>query len=133
MDVEVRGAPTLRERDGLAMSSRNENLDPEARAQATALVRALDAAEAAVAAGERDAARLLHVARTEIEKSARAVIDYAELRDPETLKPAPASLESETLLALAVFMRPVDGGEGGVRLIDNRVLAPSRDFRETPQ
>ena len=52
-DVEVVAAPTLREPDGLALSSRNVHLGPEARAQAVSLVRALDAAQAAVAAGER--------------------------------------------------------------------------------
>jgi pantoate--beta-alanine ligase len=124
VDVEILGAPIVREHDGLAMSSRNENLDSEARAQATALVRALDAAEAAVAAGERDTTQLLQIAAAEIAKAPRAALDYLELRDPESLKPAPASLERETLLALAVFMRPQAGGEGGVRLIDNRLLCP---------
>jgi pantoate--beta-alanine ligase len=130
VDVEILGAPILREDDGLAMSSRNENLDAEARAQATVLVRALDAAEAAVAAGERDSARLLHIAAAEVGKASRAALDYLELRDPESLSPAPASLERETLLALAVFMRPQGGGEGGVRLIDNRVLEPGRVSEE---
>jgi pantoate--beta-alanine ligase len=123
-DVEIVGAPTVREDDGLAMSSRNANLDPEARLQATVLVRALDAAEAALAAGQRSAARLLALAEQEIEKSPRAVIDYLELRDPETLAPAPPTLEGETLLALAIFMRPPYAAEAGVRLIDNRVLDP---------
>jgi pantoate--beta-alanine ligase len=130
VDVEILGAPILREDDGLAMSSRNENLDAEARAQATVLVRALDAAEAAVAAGERDSARLLDIAAAEVGKASRAALDYLELRDPESLSPAPASLERETLLALAVFMRPQGGGEGGVRLIDNRVLEPGRVSEE---
>ncbi len=124
-DVEIVGAPTVREADGLALSSRNVNLDPEARHQATVLVKALEAAERAVAAGETSSASLLHLVTTEIGKAPRAEIDYAELRDPETLEPAPASLGAATLLALAVCFRPVSGSErAAVRLIDNRVLHP---------
>jgi len=123
-DVEIVGAPIVREADGLALSSRNRNLDGEARRQATALVHALSAAESAVAAGERDTACILHAARAEIAKAPRARIDYAELRDPGSLAPAPARLDGPALLALAVFMQP-DGSEGEpVRLIDNRVLHP---------
>ena len=126
-DVEIVGGPTVREADGLALSSRNANLDPESRRQAVVLVRALDAAENAVAAGERDGAALLHLVKTEIGKSTRARLDYAELRDPEDLSPAPGVLERPTLLALAVFFGPPQGCEGeSVRLIDNRVLDPHR-------
>ena len=125
IDVEVVGAPIVREPDGLALSSRNQRLDPEARRQATVLVRALDAAERAVAADELDAARLLHRVRDEIQKVPRAEIDYAELRDPESLEPAPARLERDTLLALAVHFAPAGGApEPPVRLIDNRILRP---------
>jgi pantoate--beta-alanine ligase len=125
IDVEVVGAPTVREPDGLALSSRNQRLDPEARRQATVLVRALDAAERAVAADELDAARLLHRVRDEIQKAPRAEIDYAELRDPESLEPAPARLERDTLLAVAVHLAPAEGSsDPPVRLIDNRILRP---------
>jgi len=124
-DVEVAGAPTLREADGLAMSSRNANLDPEARRQAPALVRALDSAESALAAGEADRDRLLGLAAREIAKAPLATIDYAELRDPDSLAPAPATLEKPALLALAVFFEPGDPAAGTrVRLIDNRLLTP---------
>jgi pantoate--beta-alanine ligase len=123
--VEIVGAATVREADGLALSSRNANLDAEARRQATVLVRALGAAERAVAAGEKSSASLLHLVTTELGKAPRAVIDYAELRDPETLEPAPDSLGAPTLLALAVRFPPVSGSEGAeVRLIDNRLLYP---------
>ena len=134
LDVEIAGVPTVREVDGLALSSRNRRLDPEARRQALVIARALDAAESAVRAGERDAARLLEGVRREIAKSPRAEIDYAELRDPASLAPAPARLEAPTLLALAVFMRPQDAGAGEpVRLIDNRVLPVQPSSEESPR
>ncbi|HEX5068510.1 MAG TPA: pantoate--beta-alanine ligase [Myxococcota bacterium] len=134
LDVEIAGVPTVREADGLALSSRNRRLDPEARRQALVIARALDAAENAVRAGERDAARLLEGVRREISKSPRAEIDYAELRDPASLAPAPARLEAPTLLALAVFMRPQDAGAGEpVRLIDNRVLSVQPSSEESPR
>jgi pantoate--beta-alanine ligase len=121
--VEIIGAPTVREPDGLALSSRNVHLGPEARAQALGLVRALDAAEAAVARGERDRDALLARVCSEIGEASLAEIDYAELRDPDSLEPAPARLAGPTLLALAVEFRPGPGGGGKtVRLIDNRVL-----------
>src|SRR5262245_42931665 len=127
LDVEIVGAPTVREPDGLALSSRNHHLDPDARRQAVALVRGLDAAEAAVAAGECDSERLLALVRAELAAAPRAEIDYAELRDPTTLAPAPARLAGPAVLALAVFVRPRSGTEGKtVRLIDNRVLQPKQ-------
>ena len=126
LDVEIVGAPTLREPDGLALSSRNRHLDADARRQAVALVRALDAAESAVAAGERDAARVQALVLAELAAAPRAQVDYAELRDPTTLAPAPAQLAGPALLALAVFMRPASDGGRTVRLIDNRVLHPKQ-------
>ena len=122
-DVEIVGAPIVREPDGLALSSRNLNLDPEARRQALVLVRALDACELAVEAGERRAGALLELARHEIAKAPRARIDYVELRDPDSLAPAPDVLASPTLLALAVCFDPAEEAQATtVRLIDNRVL-----------
>ena len=122
-DVEIVGVPTLREADGLALSSRNAHLDASTRPQALCLVRALTAAERAVAAGERSREALLQLVRGEIEKAPLADLDYAELRDPVSLELAPETLTAPTLLALAVRF-PRDGGQGGqsVRLIDNRVL-----------
>jgi pantoate--beta-alanine ligase len=123
LGVEVVGVPTVREADGLALSSRNVHLDARTRPQALCLVRALDAAERAVAAGEQGADALLGAVRREIAKAPDAELDYAELRDPETLAPAPARLAGPTLLALAVRL-PRGGAGGRVRLIDNRVLRP---------
>jgi len=122
-DVEIAGVPIVREADGLALSSRNANLDPEARRQAPCLARALEAAEHAVAAGERRRKQLLELVANEIGKATRAEIDYAELRDPDTLETAADLLAGPTLLALAVRFRARDGGSD-VRLIDNRVLTP---------
>jgi pantoate--beta-alanine ligase len=124
-DVEIVGVPTLRERDGLAMSSRNQFLDAETRPQAIVLARALEAARSAVAAGERDRDALLALVRREIAKAPLAEIDYAELRDPESLEPASAALAGRALLALAVRF-PAPSAPKGVRLIDNAVLEVPR-------
>jgi pantoate--beta-alanine ligase len=123
--IEVVGAPTVREPDGLALSSRNVHLGPQARQQALALVRALDAAENAVAGGELDHASLIELVESTIGEAPLARLDYAELRDPESLRPAPAEISEPTLLALAVHFAPDPDGQGGaVRLIDNRLLQP---------
>jgi pantoate--beta-alanine ligase len=128
-DVAVVGVPTVREPDGLALSSRNVHLSREARPQALALVRALGAADAAVAAGERSRRRLLHLVREEIAKAPLATLDYAELVDPDSLSPSPERLAGPALLALAVFFpRAVPAG-ATVRLIDNRVLSPHPEER----
>jgi pantoate--beta-alanine ligase len=132
-DVEIAGVPTVREADGLALSSRNVYLDPEARRQATVLVRALDAAQSAVEAGECDRERLLESVHREIAKAPLAEIDYAELRDAEFLTPAPECLAGPTVLALAVYFTPGDPNMGThVRLIDNRVLHPQHTREDPP-
>jgi pantoate--beta-alanine ligase len=123
--VEVLGGPIVREPDGLALSSRNVRLGPVAREQALALVRALDHAQAAVGQGECDCDALLAGVGKIIDEASLATIDYAELRDPDSLELAPATLVNPTLLALAVNFRPDPDGRGSdVRLIDNRVLVP---------
>jgi pantoate--beta-alanine ligase len=123
--IEILGGPTVREADGLALSSRNVRLGPRARRQATRIVESLDLAEARVAAGERDAALLLEAVRKKLAEASQARVDYAELRDPATLEPAPATLEAPTLLAIAVqFESDPDGRGAPVRLIDNRILRP---------
>jgi len=125
LDVEVVGVPTVREPDGLALSSRNVFLGPVSRREALALVRALDAAEAAVDAGERGRDAVLARVRAELARAPHAELDYAELRDPDSLEPAPARLDGPALLALAVrFPAAGDDPAARVRLIDNRVLRP---------
>jgi pantothenate synthetase len=91
-------------------------------------VEALDAADRATAKGERGRDALLAEVRGRLGQARRAAIDYAELRNPDTLELAPAALAGPTLLALAVeFEADLDGAGSPVRLIDNRVLlaAPS--------
>ena len=127
-DLEVVGVPTVREPSGLALSSRNVHLGAEARSQAVCLVRALVAAESAARAGETRRDALLTLAAEEVAKAPLAQTDYLELRDPESLAPAPERLTGPTLLALAVNFPSRDGGE--VRLIDNRVLPVQRNQEE---
>ena len=122
-DIDVVGVPTVREADGLALSSRNVRLGEEARRQAHVIARALDAAEAAVASGERRSDAVLHLVRTELAKAPLGELDYAELRRADTLAPVDGRIEAPTLLALALYF-PAAVGEP-VRLIDNRVLATS--------
>jgi len=117
LDIEIVGAPIVREPDGLALSSRNAYLSPEERTQARCLSRALTAAERLVAAGERDAGRVVAGARAVIAQAPAVRPDYVELVDAETLRPV-ATIERPALLALAAFV-------GSTRLIDNRVLRPA--------
>jgi pantoate--beta-alanine ligase len=113
LDVEVVGVPTVREDDGLAMSSRNAYLSPEERGRALSLSRALAAAEGMAAGGERDAGKILEKVRAVLAEG-DVRVEYAELRDPDTLGPL-AKIEGRAVLALAGFV-------GKTRLIDNRVI-----------
>ncbi len=108
--VEILPCPTVRESDGLAMSSRNVRLNHEERADAPRIQRAL-----VTAAERRDAAEMLAAARADIESSPLARIDYLLLVDAETLQPT-ADLKRPAILAAAVFY-------GDVRLIDHVMIA----------
>jgi pantoate--beta-alanine ligase len=116
--IEVVGVPTIREADGLAMSSRNRLLSVVEREAARCVPRALDAAAAAVARGETRASAVVAAATSVLAAEPRARLEYAETRDPATLEVVEA-VNVPTLLALAVWV-------GSVRLIDNRVLVPGR-------
>jgi pantoate--beta-alanine ligase len=115
LPVEVVPCPTLRDPDGLAMSSRNRYLAPESRARALALARGLHAAHTAYASGERRADELVRLAHAEV-AAAMDRIDYVELGDAHSLAPlAGKTLEAPAVLAIAAHL-------GGTRLIDNLVL-----------
>jgi len=114
MDIQIVGAPTVREPDGLAMSSRNSYLDPEARTSALCLKGALDLADGMVKQGERKGAVLKNALETFIQGFPMTRIDYVAICDPVTLNPI-ETLDRETLVALAVRV-------GKTRLIDNRIL-----------
>lgn len=115
--ITIISGPTQREADGLALSSRNQSLTPDQRAQASCLRRALDQAERLFAAGERDPLRLQAAMREIIEQEPDARIDYVALVDDETLQPFTGPIERPALTALAVWV-------GLPRLIDNTVLRP---------
>jgi len=117
--IEIVGVPTVREPDGLALSSRNRRLAPDDREAARCVPRALDAAAELVLAGERRAGPVVARATAVIAGERRARVEYAELRDPETLGEV-AEVAGAALLAVAVWV-------GGVRLIDNRLLVPEGD------
>jgi pantoate--beta-alanine ligase len=113
MPVEIRVCPTVRDPDGLALSSRNVYLSQPERERALALSRALRAAEHTVSAGELDAARVLAAARAELD-AARIEPEYLELRSADDLSPVDR-VNGSTLLAVAAQV-------GNARLIDNTIL-----------
>lgn len=114
MEVEVVTVPTVRERDGLAMSSRNIYLEPEQRRAALVLSKSLNRAAEEVRAGERNAAKIRQLVIDMIKAEPLADIDYVEIYSHPDLEPV-ESIEGPALLALAVRM-------GRARLIDNIIL-----------
>ena len=113
LPVRVETIPTVREPDGLALSSRNVRLANGDRASALALHRALRAAEDAVASGERDAAAVRGAALAAMQPF-EGELDYLELVSPETLE-AVTTVDGPVLVAVAARV-------GGTRLIDNTLL-----------
>jgi pantoate--beta-alanine ligase len=112
--IEIVVCPTVREPDGLAMSSRNTYLNPQERKAAVVLFRALSAAQSAYAAGERNGDALRRILRETIEAEPLASLQYVSCADYETLLEIDL-LTGKTLLSMAVFI-------GKTRLIDNIVL-----------
>ena len=114
MNLEIVAVPTVREPDGLAMSSRNTNLTPEERKAAPVLWKALCLARGHWENGEKDAARLRQEMTTLIEREPFAQIEYVSIADPETLEEL-TKIAEPALVSLAVRI-------GGTRLIDNTIL-----------
>ncbi|MDD4169387.1 MAG: pantoate--beta-alanine ligase [Desulfotomaculaceae bacterium] len=114
MDLEVVTVPTVRESDGLAMSSRNIYLNPEQRQAALVLYKSLKIAEEAVAAGQKDTSIIRQLVIDTIAAEPLAEINYVEIYSYPDLEPVTKILES-VLLALAVKI-------GRTRLIDNMIL-----------
>jgi pantoate--beta-alanine ligase len=119
MDVRIVGHPTVRESDGLAMSSRNSYLTPAQRPTALSLYKALSRADAHVRRGVKDAGKIIKEASELITSYPDATIDYISICDPETLEDVEI-LDRPALMALAVKI-------GKTRLIDNLILTPENE------
>jgi pantoate--beta-alanine ligase len=114
--VEVVGVATVREADGLALSSRNRLLDPGERRLAPAQYRALLAAADQISGGDIDPAHVVETALGEIPREPGLKVEYLEIVDPGGLQPV-ARVEAAVLVAGALWV-------GSTRLIDNIVCAP---------
>ena len=114
LGLELVVLPTVREADGLALSSRNALLTPEARRQAATISRALIAAQAAAKGGERDAGQLRAAIEAQIRTAPMAEIDYVAVCEPDTLEPLTRIAQRAVALVAARF--------GPIRLIDNILL-----------
>jgi len=115
MDIDIIGLPTVRERDGLAMSSRNKYLSPEERLSALSLKKGLDLAKAMVKDGEKDSATIKNAVKELILTHPFTEIDYVTICDPAKLTDM-ENVNGPSLLALAVKV-------GKARLIDNSIIA----------
>ncbi|MBF0288205.1 MAG: pantoate--beta-alanine ligase [SAR324 cluster bacterium] len=113
-NLEIVACPTVRESDGLAMSSRNANLSPTARQNAICLYKALTAAKDALLSGQQSAEMLRHIMTEIIESTAMTQIDYVSVAHPQTFSEL-EKVESQALLSMAIFV-------DGVRLIDNILI-----------
>jgi len=114
MDIKILGVPTVREPDGLAMSSRNNHLSEDERKSALCLKKSLDLADKMFQGGERDASIIKEAIESLIRNYPFTDIDYVSICDPISLDDI-GIMRDESLVALAVRV-------GKTRLIDNRVL-----------
>lgn len=114
-DIAIEVVPTVREPDGLALSSRNVYLSPEERSQATVLYRGLQAARSAIEAGEREPDVLERLMAVTVAESPLARLEYAQVVDAETLQSPVGLIQREIMAALAVYF-------GNTRLIDNLLV-----------
>lgn len=115
-DIEIIGAPIVREKDGLAMSSRNSYLSPEQKIHALLLYKALKKAGKILKNGVKDSSKIIEEATALIKSHPDTSIDYIKICDPETLEDVEI-IEKPALMALAVEV-------GATRLIDNMILNP---------
>ena len=115
MDIQIVDIPTVRERDGLAISSRNQRLAPQDRIAAVCVIQALRLVTAGFGAGERNAAALLAPATERIAAEPLARLEYLTIVDPATLKPM-EFLDRPAIALAAVWF-------GDIRLIDNLPLS----------
>jgi pantoate--beta-alanine ligase len=118
MALRIKRAPTVREKDGLAMSSRNSYLSAAERGDAAVLYEALLAARRMINAGETSAKKVIGKMKVLIKRKKTAAIDYVEIVDEKTLKPV-KKIGGDILVALAVYT-------GRTRLIDNIKLKVKR-------
>ncbi|MEP7202365.1 MAG: pantoate--beta-alanine ligase [Ilumatobacteraceae bacterium] len=114
MHVEVVALPTVREPDGLAISSRNRRLGPAERRASGCLSQALRLVADALSGGQHDSSQLLTIARERIAEEPLAKLDYVEIVDPATLAPL-AAVDHQAVIVIASWF-------GDVRLIDNALL-----------
>jgi len=124
LDADIVGCPTVREPDGLAMSSRNVYLGPEDRLRAVALSQALIAAQSKLSDGQHSASALVEIMTNVVREAGGIELDYAAVVDPAALEPIDrVEHEARALIASRV---------GSVRLIDNGALIPSRSGARGP-
>ena len=114
MDIDVKVLGIVREKDGLAMSSRNVYLSPDERKDAAILYKSLTKAESLIKAGERETKKITKMMEETIQKTPTAKIDYISIVDTGNLKDVNV-ISGEILIALAVFI-------GKTRLIDNIIV-----------
>ena len=115
--VRIEGVPTVRDSDGVALSSRNERLSPEERVLARSLHSALSEAGRHISAGERDPGRVTAAAGLRIPRDGRLRLEYLEVVDPGHMQPV-KRIEGTVLVAGALWV-------GSTRLIDNLTCSPS--------
>jgi pantoate--beta-alanine ligase len=121
-DLKVKILPIVREGNGLALSSRNAYLNPEERAQAGILFQTLQMAKKMLDDGERDGTNLSDWMKENLKKTPLVLLEYAEVCDPETLKPL-SQIGTSALLALSIRI-------GKTRLIDNMAWKDAEEFTE---
>jgi pantoate--beta-alanine ligase len=118
MPVKLVVAPTVREKSGLAMSSRNRYFNQEQLRRAACISNGLRDAEALVKSGESDSRRVIAAVRSPIRETAGTEIDYISVNDADTLSPV-SRISGKVLISVAVKL-------DGVRLIDNIVVKPAK-------